>query len=250
MLFLLVLPKNIRLQQNLNLQKLRFLSVFKKLALATTLGLFAIAVASPAQAEVYRVIPSDQIDPGPIDPGPIDPNPIPVVKKAMTWTSRSAAVVSNGKTYIHVGYDDQTDPYSGDTDVNEARSLLCIRKSPELANNPIPSYSYPIITPGGASKNTWSGGQVFAIPNVVGKSLVSADYADKLCETEGIRAYNLSEFRMAEFHDGTVGWAGWTFWAQAADQFNGLSPHPINNLNPIPNMRYWVRINDQNANPW
>ncbi|MBN4003746.1 hypothetical protein [Nostoc sp. LPT] len=220
--------------------------MFKKLALATTLGLFAIAVASPAQAEIYRVI-SDEVEIDKVIPAPVQPQ---FVKKAMTWTSRSAAVLSNGKTYIHVGYDNQTDPYSGDTDVNEARSLLCIRKSPELAENPIPSYAYPIITPGGASKNTWSGGEVFAIPNVVGKSLLSPDYADKLCETEGIRAYKLSGFRMAEFHDGTLGWAGWTFWAQAADQFNGLSPHAIDNLSPLPNMRYWVKINDQNANSW
>ncbi|QSJ18566.1 hypothetical protein JYQ62_07295 [Nostoc sp. UHCC 0702] len=234
--------------------------MFNKLAFATTVGLFAIAVTSPAQAEIYQAIrPEAEIDPAipaelEIDPAiPADPvfrPPVQVVRKAMTWTSRSVAVVSNGKTYIFVGSDSQTNPYSGDTDINEARSLLCIRKTDELAKNPIPDYAYPIITPGGASTNTWSGGQVFAIPNVVGNTLVSQDYADKLCETEGIRAYNLSGFRMAEFHDGTEGWAGWSFWAEAAPQFNGLSPHPINNLNPIPNMRYWVRINDQYANPW
>jgi hypothetical protein len=111
--------------------------VFKKLALVTTLGLFAIALASPSQAQLSRFT---QIAPGAvteinagaatqINAGAATPQ---VVKKAMTWKSRSVAVVSNGKTYIHVGSDNQTDPYSGDTDVNEARSLLCIRKSPDF----------------------------------------------------------------------------------------------------------------------
>jgi hypothetical protein len=221
--------------------------MFNKLVvLITNLGLFVITVASPSKAQTAEKVILDQAE----TVEKIIPDQKAIIKKAMTWRSLSVAVESNGKTYIYVGSDDQTNAYSGDTDVNEARSLLCIRKSPDLASNPIPSYSFPITTPGGASINTWSGGQVFAIPNVVGKSLISQAYADKLCETEGIRAYNLSEFRMAEFHDGTVGWAGWNFWAEAAPQFNGLSPHPIDQLSPLPNMRYWVRINDQNANPW
>ncbi len=200
-----------------------FLSMMKKLAFGAVLGLFTIAIASPAQA-----------------------NPT-----AMTWRSLSVPVVVNGKTYIYVGTDNVTNPYSGDTAISEVRSLLCIRKSADLTKNPIPKYAVPSITPGGATRNSWSGGQVFAIPNIVGKSLTSQAVADNLCYKEGLSAYGLAGFRMAEFHDGTVGWAGWDFWAQAASQFNGLSPHPNSStVVPSANMRYWVRINSTNANPW
>jgi hypothetical protein len=224
--------------------------VLNKLAFVAVMGLLTITVASPSQAQDF----SEQLELGTVyinktvDAG-LFVYPAQA-KKALTWTSKHAPVVSGGKTYIFVGTDYISNGYIGDTNVTEARSLLCIRKSPDLTINPIPSYAYTIISPGGASTNTWSGGQVFAIPNVVGTSLVSQAYADNLCQTEGLRAYNLSGFRMAEFHDGTGAWPGWNFWAQAASQFNGLSPHPADNLTPIANMRYWVRINDQNANPW
>jgi hypothetical protein len=44
---------------------------------------------------------------------------------------------------------------------------------------------------------------------------------------------------MAEFHDGSAPNAGWGFWAESID------PNLL-----ISGNRYWVRINDQNANPW
>lgn len=163
-------------------------------------------------------------------------------KKAMTWiinTSVYTNVNNSGKTYVQVRYDEQTNAYSGDTSISEARSLLCIRKSPELENNPISYLTQSAITPGGASKNSWSGGEVFGIPNVVGSSLLSEADADKKCEEAGQSRYNLSGFRMAEFHDGSDPNAGWGFWAQSNDP----------NLNS-PGIRYWVKINDQNANPW
>jgi hypothetical protein len=47
---------------------------------------------------------------------------------------------------------------------------------------------------------------------------------------------------MAEFHDGDqhAGVAGWDFWAEVSS-IDGLDN---------PNIRYWVQINDQPANPW
>ncbi|MHC5828452.1 MAG: hypothetical protein ACYT04_74295, partial [Nostoc sp.] len=142
---------------------------------------------------------------------------------------------NGGKTYVQVRYDEQTNPYSGDTSISETRSLLCIRKSPELENNPISYLTQSAITPGGASKNSWSGGEVFAIPNVVGSSLLYEADADKKCQKAGQSRYNLSGFKMAEFHDGSDPNAGWGFWAQSNDP----------NLNS-PGIRYWVKINDQN----
>ncbi|MEH2121211.1 hypothetical protein [Nostoc sp.] len=181
-----------------------------------------------------KQVPIDQ------DPGPIW-NP-PSTKKAMTWIINTVIytnVYNSGKTYAQVRYDSQTDPYSGDTSVNQALSLLCIRKPPELAVDPIPNQTQSVITPGGASKNSWSGGEIFAIPNVLGSSLVSPEVADGKCEQAGQERYHLSGFRMAEFHDGSAPNAGWGFWAQSDDP----------NLSS-PGIRYWVKINDQNANPW
>ncbi|MBN4004686.1 hypothetical protein [Nostoc sp. LPT] len=181
----------------------------------------------------------------PIDQEPTTPGTIwnPVsTKKAMTWIINTVIytnVYNSGKTYAQVRSDSQTDPYSGDTSINQSLSLLCIRKSPELAVDPIPNQTQSAITPGGASKNSWSGGEIFAIPNVLGSSLVSPEVADSKCEQAGQERYHLSGFKMAEFHDGSAPNAGWGFWAQSDDP----------NLSS-PGIRYWVKINDQNANPW
>lgn len=174
------------------------------------------------------------------DPIVID-HPVPA-KKAMTWIINTVvytSVYNGGKTYVQARSDGQTDAYSGDTSVDQALSLLCIRKSPELANNPIPAQTQSAITPGGASKNSWSGGEVFAIQNVVGSSLLSSADADGKCQTAGQNRYGLPGFRMAEFHDGSAPNAGWGFWAQSDDPNLSISGN-----------RYWVKINDQNANPW
>lgn len=154
-------------------------------------------------------------------------------KKAMTWIINTTVDV-NGKTYVQARYDSQTNPYSGDTFVNQALSLLCIRKSQELASNPIPD-----IAKGTAYTNAWSGGEVFAIPEVVGSSLLSPADADAKCQTAGQNRYGLSGFRMAEFHDGNQPYSGFGFYAQSDD------PNLSNS-----GTRFWVWINDQNANPW
>jgi len=60
--------------------------------------------------------------------------------------------------------------------------------------------------------------------------------ADSLCASTFGAGY-----RMAEFHDGDPGyWCGWDFWGDALSA----------NLAPFVNTRFWVSINDQNANPW
>ena len=209
----------------------------KQLGFVVLIG-SSIILASSASA---REVPTESV---PMESVPIELQPIESVsaKKAMTWivnTSISTNVYNGGKTYIQVRYDDQTNAYSGDTPVDQTLSLLCIRKPQELVNNPIPAFTESVITPGGASKNSWSGGEVFAIPNVVGSSLLSSADADGKCQAAGQNRYGLPDFRMAEFHDGSDPNAGWGFWAQSDDP----------NLS-LPNNRYWVKINDQNANPW
>lgn len=163
--------------------------------------------------------------------------PVPVVqstatKTAMTWVINDKVNV-NGQNYVQARYDSKTNPYSGDTALDQTLSLLCIRKSPELTINPIPK-----IAKSTAYTNSWSGGEVFAIPEVLGSSLLSEEDADSKCQTEGQKRYSLSGFRMAEFHDG-IEPSGFGFYAKSNDP----------NLNN-PNVRYWVKINDQNANPW
>ncbi|MEH2276822.1 MAG: hypothetical protein V7K40_19050 [Nostoc sp.] len=183
-----------------------------------------------------RFIPLPSAD-GIIAPGqtttPVTIQPPQPSKKAMTWIINTSVNV-NGKTYVQARYDSQTNPYSGDTSISEVRSLLCIRKSQELASNPIPN-----IATGTAYTNSWSGGEVFAIPEVVGSSLLSPADADGKCQAAGKNRYGLSGFRMAEFHDANEPYSGFGFYAQSDD------PNLSN-----PGTRFWVRINDQDANPW
>jgi hypothetical protein len=164
-----------------------------------------------------------------------DPSP---TKRAMTWRVLKTAVIQ-GKSYALFGSDSQTNPYQGDTDINEVHSLLCIHKINLPAPLGLPS---PTTTTGGALRGSWSGGQVLVIPNIQAKALISELIANETCRGQGQRLSNIDEFRMAEFHDGDrlAGWAGWDFWAEVS------SIEALDN----PDIRYWVQINDQNANPW
>ena len=96
----------------------------------------------------------------------------------------------------------------------------------------------------------WAGGRIALTPPIAGTALTSQEVADEFCRT------HLGEgFRMAEFHDGKYvrgmgesryfgdSWpeahrlrrGGWNFWA----------------LGNLPDeTRFWVRIDDQRANPW
>jgi hypothetical protein len=173
--------------------------------------------------------------------GEIKPVPPSSTRNAMTWKSSPTIAVLNGKTYVLFGSDNGqpggTNPYNGDTSVNEYRSLLCIKKTGAPAPVGLPSGS---VTPGGATKGSWSGGTVLIIPNVQGKQLTSQAVADNMCNQVGQIVRGTSGYRMAEFHDGTGTNPGWSFWAEAYGEINGFAP----------STRYWVHINDQPSNPW
>jgi hypothetical protein len=157
-------------------------------------------------------------------------------KKAMTWTlyqtSGSSALFAR---------DEVTNAYTGDTLITERRSLLCVSKAANLAK-PKNLKTGESISPGGASVLTWSGRQAFAIPNVLGSSLTSEAVADGKCASVGKVIYGHSRWRMAEHHDGTGPNPGWSFWAQAYGGIQGMDR--------LRTVRYWVKINDQPANPW
>ncbi len=165
--------------------------------------------------------------------------------KAMTWKILNGPLYLNSKTFVYIlfgsdtGKPGGTNPYTGDTSINEYRSLLCIKKT----GIPKPKGLPPsMVSPGGATTRSWSGGSVLIIPNVQGKQLTSQAVADGMCEKAGQRMRGTSGYRMAEFHDGNGKNAGWSFWARAFYRdVQGLSPKT----------RFWVNINDQpNATPW
>jgi len=157
------------------------------------------------------------------------------VKTAMTWKTLNYINNWDGQAthaYALVGSDNITNAYVGDTSNTNFLPILCIKK----ANLPKPGVvPAPTVTPGGASRGTWSGGYIGFTPPVLGTLLTSRSVADGVCATVFGSGY-----RMAEFHDGDPAyWAGWDFWAEVV-----LPP------NPALVGRFWVAINDQPANPW
>jgi hypothetical protein len=156
------------------------------------------------------------------------------VKRAMTWSLLGSATDAS-RAYVLVGSDATTNPYQGDTFTNQALPMLCINKdgTPNPGTGVIGS---PTQTPGGAWRRTWSGGTVALTSPILGTSLTSRSTADSVCANQFGAGY-----RMAGFHDGDPAlWSGWDFWAAA----RGAS------IAPFQNTRFWVSINDQNANPW
>jgi hypothetical protein len=156
------------------------------------------------------------------------------VKRAMTWSLLGTAAAGS-EAYALPGSDSVTNPYTGDTLTSQSLPVLCIQKN----SNPHPGTSVignPVQTPGGACRRTWSYATIALTPPTPGTSLSSRSVADNLCAS-----YFGVGFRMAEFHDGDPAcWAGWDFWGEALGA----------NLAPFYNTRFWVSINDQNANPW
>jgi hypothetical protein len=145
------------------------------------------------------------------------------------------------KEYASFGTDFKSNVYGGNTPTSEAHGLLCVAK----VNLPKPAgLPSPVTTPGGALRDSWSGGYVMVVPNVQGQKLTSKAVADSICNRYGRQNYGVAGFQMAEFHDGDnkAGWAGWGFWGDASlaarRGFEGF------------NDRVWTSISDQNANPW
>jgi hypothetical protein len=159
-------------------------------------------------------------------------------RKAMTWSVLDI-VILKGIPYALFGTDALTNPYHGDTDTNAVLPLLCFKKMGLSRPAGLPNSS---TTNGGALRGSWSGGKVLVVPDVHGKTLTSQSVADEYCRRQGLQILGEDGFRMAEFHDGdrNAGWAGWDFWADAS---------AMPSLR-ISDMRYWVSINDQPANPW
>jgi hypothetical protein len=163
-------------------------------------------------------------------------SPAPAMKNAMTWSVLMSAQVNSSNVYAVPGSDSKTNPYQGDTWIKNERPVLCINKTPLLPSPGTSVIGNPVQTPGGAWRRTWSGGTIAATAPVKGTTLTSLAEANALCASNFGAGY-----RMAEFHDGDPSlWSGWDFWGKVYGA----------NLGPFAGQRFWVYINDQNANPW
>ncbi|MDQ1294446.1 MAG: hypothetical protein QG608_2329 [Actinomycetota bacterium] len=156
------------------------------------------------------------------------------VRKALTWTVHVQEPVG----VVLVGFDDQSDPYHGDTPVTRSLPLLCFKSVPEEIVPPegVNLYYSPGVAMPSGYYSGWSRGWVALTPPIRGTSLTSLAVANQTCVN-----YFGDGWRMGEFHDGwwdnggTYERGGWRYWA------HGVVPADI---------RFWVHIDDQNANPW
>lgn len=130
----------------------------------------------------------------------------------MTWR-----LLKREGSYVLVGSDGQTNPYTGDTVASEPLPILCLKQDGRSAPPGLPIDYY----------NGWAAGEVrLTTVQHPGSALISRAAADALCASE------YPGFRMGEFHDGN---GGWHWWAEG----------DISDTT-----RFWVAINDQTANPW
>jgi len=143
-------------------------------------------------------------------------------------------------------------PFSGDTSCQVALPILCVR----LDGSSRPNYPIDTIDQGLPKEGYrgWIGGHMATTQPVLGSTLVSRGYADRVCAaTFG------TGWRMAEFHDGRyVRHMDTTrFYGNAS---NSPSPWPtatraggwafygFGNLRD--DTRFWVRIDDEPGNCW
>jgi subtilisin family serine protease len=142
------------------------------------------------------------------------------LRTGMTWT-----VVGQQGGYVHVGSDGQTNPYAGDTAIDQFLPILCVVVDNRAAPGGVTFDGY----------NGWARGAVQATPAIPATVLTSQAQGDAICaDTFG------TGWRLAEFHDGRYGTnfsstSGWSYWAAGT---------------LAPGTRFWAAISDQPANPW
>jgi hypothetical protein len=140
------------------------------------------------------------------------------------------------------------DPYVGDTSCTAVLPILCLKESD------LPRPNYAVDKSGGsmppAFYRGWSGGVAGLSEPIAGTGLSSLEMANDVC------AATLGDgFRMAEFHDGQY------VVDMGTDQFFGATwPSAENRLaggwgwftygDISEDTRFWVYINDQQANCW
>ncbi len=139
--------------------------------------------------------------------------------RGMTWT-----LLQQENGLARIGSDAQTNPFRGDTPCTQTLPVLCFKYE---------GYPTPAPTETGNYAFNWSRGQLKATAPVNGSRLNTRWQAANVCQ------YSFGPgWRIAQFHDGSVGDAGnggWDYWAY------GSLPT---------NTRFWVGIGNQPGNPW
>ena len=140
---------------------------------------------------------------------------LPAVAQArngMTWTR-----ISHEATYStdKVGCSG-CNPYTGDTDCSTSLPILC-QKSDGSANPGLVLDFY----------NGWKSGHIYLTPALAGTALLSVANANAICQS-----YFGPGYEIAEFHHPGGAW-NWSAYGRVATT-----------------SRFWVYINDQNANCW
>ena len=184
--------------------------------------------------------------------------------KGMTWGWRGIDnVLPNGKHYVSVGCNSNTqwasgqtmcNAYQGETSCTEKRHILCMKNTGNIKRPP-----YAVTDSGGGMRKEfyagWSPKMIKLGPRKKGTDLTSLAVANNFCG---------AGWRIAEFHDGfwiagmdannhhrnsSPQWnlnnaqrGGWNFYAR----FKGNN----NSLNKLKTKRFWVQNNDSNANCW
>ncbi|MGC4064724.1 MAG: hypothetical protein QM784_08790 [Polyangiaceae bacterium] len=180
---------------------------------------------------------------------------VPSGRKGMTWGKLARFYLSklewlgcNGEPLVDGK--NHCDARAGDTECGEARPILCL----EDVHSPRPGYTVP-GSPGGTMVDEyyagWAGGRVATTGAVIGTTLTSRARGDEVCRTTlG------GSWRMAEFHDGwwIVGMSATQYlngtWDYARATGGGWSFFATVD-SPMPeSTRYWVAIDDQQANCW
>jgi hypothetical protein len=129
-----------------------------------------------------------------------------------------------GITQPHEG---SCNPYKGDASCRLALPILCINKDNSAADAITSAEKEKGNIPDG-----WAAGIVGSTAPVAGFVIGSLAGANARCEKELGAGW-----RMASFHDGSGGRAGWGFTAQRGAQLD-------------PRYRHWVYVNDQPGNCW
>ncbi|CAF1940390.1 unnamed protein product [Rotaria magnacalcarata] len=141
------------------------------------------------------------------------------------------------------------DPYNGDTDCNEQRTVLCAKTD----NSPRPPY---LVLGNGAAMPAafyvgWTLGHISTTLPVAGSSFRNRAAVDAYCAQ-----YFGTGWRVATFHDGkfirnmngtTYAGESWTTNASRME-IGGWSYYTFGNVRN--DVRSWVHITDQPANCW
>jgi len=172
------------------------------------------------------------------------PSPPSNGKKGLTWLKK-LHYATEGVDLVGCFYGSvppECDPYLGDTLCTESRPVLCIKV--DGTNRP----HYPRWSTLSPFYYGWSEGSIDLSPSVLGTSLTSLAAANQVCSDSFGAGW-----RMAEFHDGL--YAGTnpeepfgSDWAITPKSHGGWHINAFGNVRS--DTKYWVSINDQQANCW